>query len=450
MSARRARRMSRDIAGVFGARMFFAALGMLSGVVLARWLGPHDRGILALVLLVPATTVTLVKLGISQANVYFINREGVSVEKVASNAAVTAAVLGTLSAAAVWGMRSFLIRHVLVGLPEWALAVGLVRVPVLLLDDYLHGALQAIGRFDVYNRRLIRGEVLRFALVITLIVVLDLGLAAAVVLHTAVTLINVGWLVLASRHLVPFRLRVEPKLLAGQLRFGAKSYLQTTTQHLLLRTDLYMVNAFLGPRYLAYYNIAVRFAELVLEIPQAVGLVLYPRLTRLGEEEMHRVTAQACRRTLLLTALSSLVLWLFGPTLIVLWYGEPYAPAGEPILWVAIGVSMMSVFFVVTRNFTSRNRQQVNLAVALLALAGNVALNLVLIPRMGIVGAALATAISYAGACALLVWLFTAASGLPARAALVPTGDDLRFFRETGRRFAARLGRWWPLPRTGS
>ncbi|HYD48227.1 MAG TPA: hypothetical protein VEB21_07765, partial [Terriglobales bacterium] len=59
---------------------------MISGIILARWLGPHDRGILALVLVLPSTAMTFVKLGVSQSNVYFINRESCRPEEVASNA----------------------------------------------------------------------------------------------------------------------------------------------------------------------------------------------------------------------------------------------------------------------------------------------------------------------------------------------------------------------------
>jgi len=61
------------IVGVFSARVTWIVLGNICGIFLARWLGPHDRGLLALVILLPATSLTFVKLGISQANVYFIN-----------------------------------------------------------------------------------------------------------------------------------------------------------------------------------------------------------------------------------------------------------------------------------------------------------------------------------------------------------------------------------------
>jgi hypothetical protein len=41
-----------------------------------------------------------------------------------------------------------------------------------------------------------------------------------------------------------------------------------------------MVQSMLGVVQTAYYSLALHFTETVLEVPQAIGLVLYPRLPR--------------------------------------------------------------------------------------------------------------------------------------------------------------------------
>ena len=74
---------------------------------------------------------------------------------------------------------------------------------------------------------------------------------------------------------------------------------------------------------------------------------------------------------------------------------------------------MMSMFVLLSRNFTSRNKQGVNIVAAYVALFGNLALNVVLIPAYGIDGAAVATALSYTTAALILLVLFLRDSGLP-------------------------------------
>jgi O-antigen/teichoic acid export membrane protein len=254
-----------------------------------------------------------------------------------------------------------------------------------------------------------------------------------------VNVFNVGWLVVTMRRTIPFRLRIDRQLLRGQLAFGAKSYVQTLTAHMLLRADVYLVSYFLGPAQTAFYSLCLRFTEMVLEIPQAVGLVLYPRLASLPDHEVHRLTAQACRRTVLITGLCSLALVVLGPSVIVLWYGAAYAPAAEPLLWAAIGALAMSIFVILTRDFTSRNRQTVNIAAGVPALVSNIALNWFLIPTKGIVGAAMATALSYSGACVILLIFYLPRAQLSIFDVLVAKRDDLRFFWDTTRRVLLRI-----------
>lgn len=431
----------RDTLGILGTRVAWSVMGVISGVILARWLGPHDRGILALVLLVPSTVLTLVKLGISQATVYFINRKEATADQVASNSVLLALLLGTVSAALVWTLRDSLLHGFLDDVPAWALLLALLRVPLLLLDNYLYGVLQATSQFGIYNRRLLQSEALRLLLVVVLVMGLDLGLPAAVATYTFIGCVNIGWLLLTMRRTITFTFGLDRALLSRMLSFGLRSYVQVATAHLLLRVSVYLVQWFLGPAQTAFYALGMHFTELVLEIPQAIGLVLYPKLAALPEEEIHRLTAQTCRRTLMITVPAAVVLALLGPPVIVLWYGAPYAPAGEPLPWAAAGVAMMSIFVIITRDFTARSKQRVNTAAGLVALASNVGLSLLLIPRYGIVGAAMSTAFAYIGACAILIGFFLSESGLRLRDVLVPKGEDVRYYLAIAQRGVSRLQR---------
>jgi O-antigen/teichoic acid export membrane protein len=141
----------------------------------------------------------------------------------------------------------------------------------------------------------------------------------------------------------------------------------------------------------------------------------------------------------MLTIPGAMVLGLLGPYVITAWYGEPYAPARAPLPWAAVGVVMMSVFVILTRDFTSRGRQRVNIVAALLALIANITLNTYLIPAMGIVGAAMATAASYTGACLLLLVFFTIEARISPLRTLVPQRDDFEYFWLTARQGIKRV-----------
>src|SRR6516165_9470489 len=89
------RRLVRDSLGVFGAQIAMTVVGVVTGAITARVLGPHDRGLFQLLTVVmPLTLSNFVKLGIPQANVYFMRRRAASASDVASNSLWLSIVLG--------------------------------------------------------------------------------------------------------------------------------------------------------------------------------------------------------------------------------------------------------------------------------------------------------------------------------------------------------------------
>jgi O-antigen/teichoic acid export membrane protein len=421
------RRLSHDAFDVFGSRTAVTLMGTVTGIALARTLGPHDRGVLALVLLLPSTLLTVAKLGVTQANVYCTKREGAPVTQVAANSLFLALVLGGGLGVIVWTCRGLVLNTVMREVPAWALLLALYRLPLALIDNYFCGVLQAIDNFSLYNRRTVAGAALILILTLGAWAVGRLDLFVAVLIYTVVGTLVIIALLRGTHRLIPFGIRPDRALLETQVRFGVKSYTQVLAMHLLFRMDIYMISYYLTPAATAFYSLALHFTEMILEIPQAVGWVIYPRMASLSKEEVHRLTAQAARRTVLLTGLGGLAVAIFGPVIVPLWYGQAFAAAVRPLLFATVGMVSMSVFTIITRDFTSRNKQRVNIRAGTVALLSNLGLNLWMIPRFGIAGAAVATSLSYTLAAVLVLVAFRADSGIALREALVPKREDVRF-----------------------
>jgi len=429
-----------DVFGTYSTRLVNISLSMITGIITARMLGPHQRGVFSLVYLFASTVVTFIKLGLAQASVYSIRRGRIPAERVAANAFIVALALGSVSAVVVFLFRHQLIATFLRGVPEWSVLISLPLIPVLLFESYFNAIVQALGMFGLYNRRLLIGTALLVFGIFVGLVVFNGGLPAAILVVACNPIVMDSWLFVTVHRMLRFRLRLDWELLGRELRFGLKSHVQIMAQHLHLRADVYLVAYFLNPAQVAFYVMAVRLAEFMLDIPRTVGMVMYPRLASLDDAAMHRLVAQGCRRTLLVTTTAAVLITVAGPSLIVLWYGRAYAPAARPLPFIAGGIVMMSVLVLLTQSFTSRNKQQVNIVVGFVALIGNLGLNLVLIPMWGIVGAALASTISYTAAAGLLVALFLRESRLSIADVLIPGVDDLRFFWGIAMR-AARRGK---------
>jgi O-antigen/teichoic acid export membrane protein len=421
--------MASDAAGTFITRMATIGFGLFTGIITARALGPENRGIFSLVALFPASVVTLTKLGQGISAVYFIRREKEEVSRIASNVLVIGLVIGLALVALLFGLRESLLTTILRGVPIWALTIVLPLIPVLLIESHLYGVLQATDRFRVYNTRLIAEAILTVVGMAIVLLVLRLGLRGALGVVVSVRLVMITWLIATIHRGSPMKLRLDWNLFRRMLRYGLQSHVQIIASHFHFKAALYLVAYYLDPAQVAFYSIAARLAEHMMHLPQTLGMVMFPRLAGSDVKRAHAITATACRQTLAVTVSAAVALVAVGRFLIVTWYGADYAPAARPLPYVASGIVMMSLYVLLSRNFTSRNKQYVNIFAAYLALGGNLALNVVLIPSYGIVGAAVATLVSYSASAMILFVLFLKESGMAWHDVLVLKPSDLAMWR---------------------
>src|SRR4029077_5724945 len=87
-------RFGGDSFQVFGGQIAMMAVGIVNGVIMARWLGASGRGTLQILMLMPLVLSNFVKLGIPQASVYYMRRRDASASDVASNSVWIALVTG--------------------------------------------------------------------------------------------------------------------------------------------------------------------------------------------------------------------------------------------------------------------------------------------------------------------------------------------------------------------
>jgi O-antigen/teichoic acid export membrane protein len=84
-----------------------------------------------------------------------------------------------------------------------------------------------------------------------------------------------------------------------------------------------------------------------------------------------------------------------GATLIVtMIYGESYAYAAPAFAVLSLALPLFFLNYALTHQVIGWDGQRAYLAIVTLALAGNVAANMVLVPTRGIVGAAIATVLT--------------------------------------------------------
>ncbi len=158
--------------------------------------------------------------------------------------------------------------------------------------------------------------------------------------------------------------------------------------------DTVMISVLRSQTETGWYGASFRVYEGLRMVPEVVGIVLLPLLSRAYARRDARLTqlvSTAYRYIVLLALLVSGVGVLLSADVISLAFGRDYEPAALALEILVVGMPFVFIVHFLQLAFIAMDRQALLLKVALVGLVANVALNAVVIPRYGYVGAAVTT-----------------------------------------------------------
>jgi O-antigen/teichoic acid export membrane protein len=195
----------------------------------------------------------------------------------------------------------------------------------------------------------------------------------------------------------------QPDLTRRLLRHGSRVYVVGLLTFVLIRLDLLLVNAVVGAEAAGQYSVAAFVAEGLVLIPIVVGTNLVPRLAVTAENNLLVLVF----RTLLVVWGAICLLSIPGAAVgIPLLFGERYDAAVELYLWLLPGTFAMGMLNSLTIHYFVRGYPPALMAAWGVGLVLNVALNLVLLPGLGVVAAPVLSSLAYAGVLLAHVRLF--------------------------------------------
>jgi O-antigen/teichoic acid export membrane protein len=206
------------------------------------------------------------------------------------------------------------------------------------------------------------------------------------------------------------------------------------------KADVLLVNFFLGPGVVGIYVIAVALAEKLWLMSQAASTVLLPRLAELSADDAKRkeLTPFITRWVLLLTLIAALILALVAHWLVMWIFGSDYLGSLVP-LWILLpGMVFLAGTRVLANDIAARGRPDVNTYGSIIVVTINVLGNLLLIPPLGLAGAAVATTLAYSVDLIVRVWVYGWFSGNHWTDSLFVRTSDVVLFWAVLRNFRER------------
>src|SRR4051812_37469811 len=183
-----------------------------------------------------------------------------------------------------------------------------------------------------------------------------------------------------ARRTVAFGLKTHP----GRL-MGIGNY----------RADQWLVGSISGSRELGLYSVAVAWADLLFYLPGVLTLVQRPDLVRASAEEAARRAGRVFRIALLLSAFAAVGLIVLAPFLCTIVFGSEFSGSTNQLRVLALGALGIAAIDLLPNALTAQRmpiQGTGGIAVAFVVMLG---LDIALIPSLGGLGAAVATAVAY-------------------------------------------------------
>jgi O-antigen/teichoic acid export membrane protein len=412
--------VARSIAETAITTVALGGLGIVTGVLVARWLGPVGRGELAAIQMWPSVVASIAMVGLPEALVYFAARHPSQSRELLVTASLTALVGIPIFAALGYALMPFLLSMYSDRVVQGARGY-LWILPIYALVFLPHHALRGIHELRVWNGlRIIPG--------VLWLLVLLFGFSTRAADPVRIATMYVGllgavgivmtWTVWrrATGPAVP-----TARSLKSLVRFGFPSALSTLPQLFNLRLDQMAVAAVLPARQLGVYVTAVAWSACVPMLSGALALVVSPRIAAEAIESERRLRfTRGVQGAVWLIAVPVAVLLAVAPFGITVVFGLAFEQAVRPamILVIASGVNAFNGMLEELLRGSGRP-DATFFAETIGAVAGLPALYL-LLPLAGLTGASIASLVGYVAATIVLLLYSRRAAGVDVLSVIDP------------------------------
>lgn len=406
----------RDLTNYLSGRVFLLILGFASFPLLTRMLTVPEYGVVSLVLRVVLVLTVLSKCGFQYSVNRFFHETVSNGTPAAYRRYYSTLIFSPMAIVAVvvflyMAVLLLTFQHIQDALLRWCLFLAPGLVILRVLQSLLLGFLRNEGRSRLHSILEVSTKALTLAALICLFISPYHGaisfLAASTASEGCIVLLQLR--LLLRKRVLHWR-HIDWSLARLSVAFGAPLIAYEFASVVLDSGDRFLVQHFLGATQLGYYsaayNIGSYFQDTVM-IPMNLALLpIYMRLwTSEGPEATKRFVSNTLTWFLAAISLITCLTLLCSKDVIVLLASRRYLEARHllPIIIPSLMLYATHIFLNAGMIITKRTGLMARLVVV--SAAVNIALNLVLIPRFGTIGAAYATLISYALLIASMAWM---------------------------------------------
>jgi O-antigen/teichoic acid export membrane protein len=392
--------------------------GLVSFPLLTRIFSVADYGVMSLVGASVTIAVALGKLGVQQAVLRYhseirAGKRPFTLQQLSSTTLLGMVATGLVAAGLVFAATRLAPPGVLGDARvRGLLAIMCVAIVMQVVGSTLVNFTRAEMRTTLLVAYQVGKKYLGLALILIAVFFVARSLTAfyvATALTETLAVVALGLVLFRRGGLPPPRLdQFSRPLFKEMLAFGIPMMFGYELSGIVLAVgDRYVIEALIGAEPLGLYAAAYNLCEYVqLVLIASVGQAIMPIYMQMWEQQGRDATAafvdRSLRSYLLFGAPVIAGVAAVGPELLPALASSKYADATVVLPWVIAGMVVDGTNAMVGAGLFIERRTRRIMAIIMSCAALNIGLNLVLVPRIGIVGSAIATLVSYAATSVLL------------------------------------------------
>ena len=388
--------LMKDAKDIFLLRSCALLLLLTGNVIIARTLGPDQKGIIDLFTLITALIAEIGMFGFSNGLLYHLTNKGRPLKEIHGTGLVFSLCAG-LTALVVGYLTLSFWQKVFPGLADWMILLAFATSPLIFYKLIWENLMTGINRAVIFHKFGLFFSAANLAAVIIL--------WASNILSSTHVIIWVLILLLFSSVISFWTLNSQAngfapnfKLGKDSLKYGIVIYTGALANFLHFKIDQTMIAYWLGTGAVGIYTVSVRWAEMLFFLDQALISAAFYKIVSSSSSKSYKITNIVFKAQLKISLFSGAVLALLAYPLILGLYGTLYKGSILPLIILIPGIVAWSTSKVISNMLTYNLGMASFLAKAsFLGCFLNILLNYVFIKLadQGISGAALASSLSY-------------------------------------------------------
>jgi stage V sporulation protein B len=395
-------------------------------IITSRVLGTYGRGAVGVSNNINSFALILLGFGMTSSNIFFIGKNRKNIREILGiNLVVT--LFSVAVVIILYIVNQFYAINILFkGLDNNIIIIVLITIPITNLKSAFINIMLGMQEIGKYNKLNIIDRFLTLALLVVFIFTTK-SVYWVIVSNMIASLITL--IIISSILFIKYKNKIafSLNLFIDMIKYGIKAQIGNAIQILNYRLDVFIIQYFMTLSDVGIYSNAVVLGETMWKVSSSIATVVLPMTTnskdKLGIKDfINKVT----RVTFTIILIGSIILAVISKPLITLLFKKDFSSGSEALILLIPGISIFSISNILSNYLAGIGKVEKNIVASSVGCLVTVVLDLLLIPRIGINGASIATSISYILSTAVTVYYYVKITKSSLKELFMLNKDDIR------------------------